>query len=519
MRTGCFGKKLVPGAAILVWVAVAACSGTERRGVDTGAGRDASHRHLLIVLDGLRPDYVTPDLMPNLYALGQGGVVMTRHHAVYPTVTRVNASSISTGAYPSMHGLMGNSVFFPQVDRDRFLSTGDRANLLKVSEAVGGELLTAPTLGETLRAAGERVLVVSSGSSGSAFLLNHTAAGGGIIHYDFGVPGAIRQQALQLLGEVPAAATPNDARNRWVVDAFFQVGLPEVDPAVTLMWLSDPDTTAHRHGVGHPTTVEALGRVDAEIKRIQDGLAAVGLLDVTNIWITSDHGFSDHTSGFDVAPLLEPFAGTLDDGSPRIVAGGGAIYVRDGDRTAIAEIVAALQRSEGAGAMFTRRDDSSVTAGWVPGTLSFDLAHWDHERSADILVSTDWTDALNEYGYQGTTAQRGVAGHGSSSPFDIHATLVAAGPDLREGAVIDVPSGNADVAPTFLYLLGIEAPSSMQGRVLLEALKAGPDPTNIDIEGAEITVENAEGSYVLTAVVSVVDGRRYLDYTTVERPD
>ena len=29
------------------------------------------NKHLLLVLDGLRPDYVTPEVMPNLHALGQ----------------------------------------------------------------------------------------------------------------------------------------------------------------------------------------------------------------------------------------------------------------------------------------------------------------------------------------------------------------------------------------------------------------------------------------------------------------
>jgi hypothetical protein len=33
----------------------------------------------------------------------------------------------------------------------------------------------------------------------------------------------------------------------------------------------------------------------------------------------------------------------------------------------------------------------------------------------------------------------------------------------------------------------------------------------------EVTVESADGSYVLTAVVSAADGRSYLDYTTVQR--
>ena len=112
-----------------------------------------------------------------------------------------------------------------------------------------------------------------------------------------------------------------------------------------------------------------------------------------------------------------------------------------------------------------------------------------------------------------------MAGHGSSSPFDIHNTLVAAGPDLKAGVAIDVPSGNVDFAPTFLHLLGIDIPSSMQGRVLREALRDGTDPTAVAVETMDVRVENGDGSYVLTAVSSVVDGRAYLDYTTVERRD
>ena len=503
------------GFLLFVSVTTAACGGVGSRGGTTGGV--PAPRHLLIVLDGLRPDYVTPELMPNLYALGQRGVVMTRHHAVYPTVTRVNASSISTGAYPEAHGLMGNSVFFPEVDTGRFLDTGDRANLLRVEETTGSWLLTATTLGEALAAASERVLVVSSGSTGSSYLLNHRVAGGAILHYDYGLPESLHDQALELLGEVPVAGTPNDARNRWIVDAFLQVGLAAIEPAVTLMWLSDPDTTAHQHGIGHPTTDEALARLDAEIQRIQDGLAEAGLLDTTNIWVASDHGFSQHTGSVDLGDLLAPFAGTLDDGSPRIVAGAGAIYIRDDDQTTVAEIAATLQRADGVGAVFTRAASPGAHEGWVPGTLSFDLARWDHERSAQILYSPDWTDAVGEYGYAGSSAQAGVAGHGSSSPFDIHNTLVAVGPNLKAGVEIDVPSGNVDFAPTFLHLLGLAIPTSMQGRVLREALRGGPDPNTVAVESMETKVENRDGSYVLTAVSSIVDGRSYLDYTAVER--
>ncbi len=489
-------------------------------GQDGGAAhRPDPPRHVLVVLDGLRPDYVQPHFMPALHALGRRGIVMTSHHAVFPTVTRVNAASISTGAYPETHGLMGNAVFFPAVDAARFLSTSDRGNLLDIEAAVDERLLTAVTLGEALQSAGHRLLVTSAGSSGSSYLLNHTVAGGAILHYEYSLPAALHRQVLDRLGPVPDAGAPNHRRNRWIVDAFLEVALPEVDPTVTVLWLSDPDTTAHRHGVGHPLVVEALFRLDAEIQRLQDGLAAAGLSASTNIWVTSDHGFSEHTGGIDIEAVFAPFAGALADGSPRIVAGAGAVYVRDGDAASASAIAARLQATEGVGAVFTRAAAPGAQEGMAPGTLSFDLARWDHPRAAQVLFSPSWTAAVGRYGFRGTTAQSGVAGHGSSSPFDIHNVLVAVGPDVKAGVESAVPSGNVDFAPTFLHTLDIEIPASMQGRVLHEALRDGPDPSDVRIESSAVRVESPDGRYRLAAVVSRVDGRTYLDYTTVERPE
>lgn len=479
----------------------------------------APRRHLLIVVDGLRPDYVTAEVMPNLTALGKRGVVFNRHHSVYPTVTRVNASSISTGAYPETHGLMGNSVFFPRVDPRRFLDTADRNALLKVAETEG-KLLTAPTLGEGLQAAGRKMLVVSSGSGGSAFLNNHTISGGAILHYDFVMPEALRD-AMKTIGPAPAESAPDDARDRYAVDAFLKVGIPRVDPSVTVMWLGALDSTAHEKGIGAPETIAILRHVDGEIKRVEDGLKAAGLFDSYNIWVTSDHGFSTYTGGVNLGELLKPFAGSMPDGSPRIVSGGGAIYVRDGDEAAISAIVAKLQQTPGVGAIFTRAAKTGSFDGRLPGTLSFDAARWNHERAAQILFSPDWTDAPNSYRVRGSSASGGTAGHGSSSPWDIHNTLIAAGPDLKRGVAIDTPSANVDFAPTFLRLLGLPIPGSVQGRPLGEALAGGPTLNANAVRRTEHTVKTPDGVYTLTAVFSSVNqgGReyRYFDETKVIR--
>lgn len=500
-------------APVVVWGVLAAC-------LAFAMPSQTPRRHLLIVVDGLRPDFVTADVMPHLTALGTRGVVFTRHHAVYPTVTRVNASSISTGTYPGRHGLMGNSVFFPRVDALRFLDTADRHVLSRVATAEG-RLLTAPTLGEVLQAAGHRMLVVSSGSGGSALLNNHTVSGGAILHPDFVLPDRLRDD-MRVLGDPPAGDGPTPARDRYAVDAFLRVGLPRVDPTVTVLWLGALDSTAHAKGIGDPATIAVLRHVDGEIRRVHSGLAAAGLADDYDIWVTSDHGFSTHTGAIDVGALLKPHAGTLPDGTPQIVAGGGAIHVRDRDEATVAAIVKTLQQTPGIGAIFTRAARPGSFDGRVSGTLSFDVAHWDHDRSADILFSPDWTDGANGAGLRGTVAAGGTAGHGSSSPWDIHNTLIAAGPDLGRGLTIDAPSGNVDFMPTFLTLVGVAIPPGVQGRPLDEAFVRGAAAAAArGVRTVEHTARTPDGRYAVTGRLSIlrIGGRdhRYFDGTTVIR--
>jgi hypothetical protein len=70
-----------------------------------------------------------------------------------------------------------------------------------------------------------------------------------------------------------------------------------------------------------------------------------------------------------------------------------------------------------------------------------------------------------------------VVDHGSSSPWDLHTTLVAAGPDFRSGWRNPVPVGNIDISPTLMQLLQLESGTQTDGRVLVEALRDWTDET------------------------------------------
>ena len=132
---------------------------------------------LVFVVDGLRPDSITVEDTPTLFRLRAEGVDLANSHAVFPTVTRVNAAAIATGTQPGTNGLVGNQMFVPAVDSRRAFDTGNYRNFLKLDQA-GGRVLQAPTLAERLHARGLMLAGVSSGSTGSAFLLNPKSVSG-----------------------------------------------------------------------------------------------------------------------------------------------------------------------------------------------------------------------------------------------------------------------------------------------------------------------------------------------------
>ena len=72
-----------------------------------------AERALLMIWDGLRPDFVSEQQTPNLWRLAQQGVWFERSHAVYPTLTRANSPAISTGCRPGLAGVPGNKWYTP----------------------------------------------------------------------------------------------------------------------------------------------------------------------------------------------------------------------------------------------------------------------------------------------------------------------------------------------------------------------------------------------------------------------
>jgi hypothetical protein len=111
------------------------------------------------------------------------------------------------------------------------------------------------------------------------------------------------------------------------------------------------------------------------------------------------------------------------------------------------------------------------------GTFPLSLVGLEGPRAPDVVFSFAWSDeSVN--GIAGTAVgaeSKLVMDHGSISPYDLHNTLVMQGPELRVGWRDPLPVGNIDICPTLTHVLQLDSGSTMDGRVLSEALGSVKD--------------------------------------------
>ena len=250
--------------------------------------------------------------------------------------------------------------------------------------------------------------------------------------------------------------------------------------------MSDPDYTQHQFGPDSPSAHRALASVDARLASVLAELDAQHLRDTTDVLVVSDHGFSTIGRGVDVAKALtgagfsakREYKAPPERGDVLVNGLGGTafLYVAEHDPDTIRRLVTFLQASDFAGVIFTR--DA------LPGTFTLKDGHIDSPDAPDIAVAMRWNDDKNSTGFPGAVVndggrKPGQGTHASLSPYDLHNTLIAAGPDFRRGWRDESPSGNVDLAPTIAHLLGLKDAPKMDGRVLHESLKEMRAQTNL----------------------------------------
>ncbi|MGI6375863.1 MAG: alkaline phosphatase family protein [Anaerolineae bacterium] len=466
---------------------------------------------LLIVWDGLRPDLICDELTPYLARQSRAGVLCRQSHAAWPSATRINAATLSTGCQPGKHGLVDNELYVPAVDPAQPISCADWRALQAMADAEGGRLLSVPTLPELLARHGRRFVSGGSGSPGTTYLTNPTVTAP-IVNWAVAWPESFEAELRDEHGGLLTEAASSAERNRQVIATLRDLLIPRYRPDVVTLWITEPDHAQHAHGIGSPEAVDALRQVDAEVEALVAHLADA-LPEPLTVFCLSDHGFDtigpDHPAT--AALIAAGFKASAD--SLDVVRTGCSLYLSSEVLRRVGELAAWLLAQPWVSGVFVR-DDVLATC---PGALPQSAVGGGHARSAPIMYSPRWNDGVNAYGVPGMVAGRpgsSVATHGSTSPYSLRNTLVAWGAGLRQGITSDAPCGLVDVAPTVLRLLGIARPASMDGRVLHELLLDGPAPADVPVH--TVTRQADAAGWRQVAHYSITDGHAYLDRTVVE---
>ena len=412
---------------------------------------------VLMVCDGLRPDFVTQRDMPHLFELGRDGVRFDRHHAAYPTVTMVNAATLATGAPPGTTGILGDVMYLgPALARrganltqesikpfDVPINLENTPALEVANSATGfaGYLLGLDTVEQEVAREGGFIGIV--GKRGPTFLfdtrvdsvsegrdsLRQPHANYMFLADDAAFPASLDEtwKALPQLSRDGVSDRERDrAFARFVADRAIPAAKQAVDgghPAIVVLWLHNSDVTQHRAGLGTLSAQQVLSEVDQNLMTVRAAISASGLEDRTDVMVVSDHGFATIRLGMAGRVLTSAGLKKSIDSDDVVVAPNGgtdlvylspaAFPTREALRERLQKIVDFCEAQEWCGPSFSRelaivapptgkraRKQRAEPAfkGWIDGTFAQSvLGLMNSERSPDLIISfAEASDADNK---------------------------------------------------------------------------------------------------------------------------
>ncbi len=406
-----------------------------------------TRRAVLMVVDGLRADLVSRELVPALDAVATRSRRFTRHTAVFPSATRVNSASIATGCYPARHGLHGNAIALDEGDGLVAVSVGPPEFRERWRRATGRTLL-APTLSERLRDHGGAV--IHSNSSAGAAHMQDPDGHGTLFHRS----GSHRPGFEPVTGaEHPDVGY--DAAGDAEITRRFTEHLEHGEPtALDVLWICEPDHSQHALELGSPEHREVLAGADACVARVHAAVEGLRRRGEEVLFLAcSDHG---HETVSDIVPvarlLVEAGLKAAEDSRDVVLASSGMgalLYLSP----------QALVRRDAIAAWLAAQSwCARVFAG--PALAQVGLPA---DTALQVAFSMAKQEVPNRFGVPGLgavaadpfmkTDARGLGQHGGLGAYETRPFLLVSGPGVAVGEC-RVGTRAVDIAPTILRFLG-----------------------------------------------------------------
>ncbi len=434
-------------------------AGSARAAVPARAPR--TPRTVLVVVDSMRADLIRPETTPTLARLAGQACRFAQHRSVFPSTTRTASASIATGCLPRHHGLLGNTMVIDEGAGLVCLSTG-KADFRERLRAATGRVLTRPTLAQRLAPHGGAI-VFSNASPGAAHFQDPDGYGHLYNRAGSHGPGLRPLPAGEHL-DVPKGIAGDAA----CTDRFVAEVLRERRPPLAVLWLSEPDNTAHENPLGGPEHLRALAGADACVAHV---LEAVQREDPDGrellLLVTSDHGNETTDRIIDANALLVQAglkaAPHSSDVVPASQGTSALFYVSPAAEGRVPALVEFLATQDWV---------AEVHAGGELTALGLDTG-----MALAAAVSLRKSARSNEFGvpgysdivYEPTGHNRvGCGEHGGTGFYEQSPILLALGAGFAPGSVRQDASSCIDVAPTILRHLGL-ALQGLDGRALQDA--------------------------------------------------
>jgi arylsulfatase A-like enzyme len=416
-------------------------------------------RAVIVTLDGLRRDLISPEATPHLVAFARQAEQFQDYRTVFPSCTRAVSASLATGCHPARHGLQGNSVALMEDGRLVRRDAGD-PDFLQHKRRVTGQALAVPTLAERVKHHGGAI-VFSNVSPGAAYA--HDPDGHGHVYHRAGsfAPGRFPVPASDHLD-----VTLDVAGDRRMTERFVGEVLRDRRPTLAVLWLGEPDHIQHELPLGSPEHRAVLAQADAHAGLVIEAVARLrDAGDDILLLVGSDHGHQTVTGVVDIDAELVAAGLKADHGSGDVMAvsnGTSAlIYVHPDHEAVRSRIRAFLEASEWAGPVYGPDDLDMVGQAPVSGLA--------------LAVSMRSTEEPNAFGIPGSSLvakpargkpdRLGCGQHGGLGRFEQAPFLIASGKGFTPGAVRREAAGVIDVAPTVLAHLDVPC-DGLDGRAL-----------------------------------------------------
>jgi Type I phosphodiesterase / nucleotide pyrophosphatase len=413
-------------------------------------------RAVLVVLDGLRRDFVDAARTPHLLEFTQCAEAFPAYRSAFPSATRVVTATFATGCHPARHTLQGNSMAL--LENGRLVPHDAGApDFLQHKRTVTGYSLAVPTLAERL-APYCGVIVYNNVSPGAAYA--HDPDGHGHVYHRAGSFGPGRVAAD------PLNVTLNAAGDRAMTGRFIADALTRRRPALAVLWLGEPDHIQHNTSLGSPEHLAVLREADRNAGMVIDAVERLRVSgDDILLLVGSDHGHETVSGIVDIeAELIAAGIKSAPDSGDIIAMSSGTsslIYLHpdaERNRDRLGDYLA-----------------SQPWAGRVIDTANLSTIGQAPHNGLAYAVSLKADASENEFGIPGRSLaaaprwgkpdRLGCGQHGGLGTFEQSPVLLIQGQGFTAGARRADPVHVVDLAPTIMQHLAIGA-SGMDGSAL-----------------------------------------------------